>query len=355
MPATPPIQSTEPREIDLQLRDFLLHSGLVHPDSEIRVTTLPGGVSCDVWRVDADKQTFCVKRALPRLRVAKLWEAPVARSETEWNWLTFARSVVPEAVPRPLARDAEFRMIAIEFLDPSIFSVWKQLLLDGSVQTNVADSVARTIARIHAASAGDSGIAAEFRTLEVFYALRIEPYLLEAARCNPTVSEALKNIAKQTLETEIALVHGDFSPKNILVGPEGPVILDAETAWYGDPAFDLAFCLNHLLLKCLARPNSADAYLACFESFRAAYLSSVTWEAPTHVESRAARLLPALLLARVDGKSPVEYLTEAQQNFVRGCAVGLIGKSLSSLEDVAQIWRSATAAFNSSAAHPRAG
>jgi aminoglycoside phosphotransferase (APT) family kinase protein len=308
-----------------------------------------------VWKVEDSGRTICVKRALLRLRVAKLWEAPVARSEAEWNWLNFARSVVPNAVPRALAHDAEAGMIAIEYLEPAQYPVWKQQLFDGIVDPNVAATVARVIARIHAASAGNPDIAAQFKTRESFYALRIEPYLLEAARRNPMVAEPLNHLAEQTLQTEIALVHGDLSPKNILVGHEGPVILDAETAWYGDPAFDLAFCLNHLLLKCVARPQLAEGYFSCFESFQPAYLAGVAWEEAAGIESRAVRLLPALLLARVDGKSPVEYLMPAQQSFVRNCAIELIRQSPVQLDTIARIWRDELTRFPSRSEHPRAG
>ena len=300
---------------------------------------LPGGVSCDVWKVEAGGRTFVVKRALPRLRVAKHWEAPVTRSEAEWNWLNFARSVVSSAVPRALAHDSEAAMIAIEYLDPAPNPVWKQQLFDGVVDPAIATAVARISARIHAASAGNPGVASQFRTRDSFYALRIEPYLLEAARQNPPVSASLNRLAEETLRTEIALVHGDLSPKNILVGPDGPVILDAETAWYGDPAFDLAFCLNHLLLKCVARPESMDVYLSCFESFRAAYLAGVSWEGPIEIERRAARLLPGLLLSRVDGKSPVEYLGESKRAFVRNSAIDLIQSQPVQLDAIAKVWK----------------
>jgi thiamine kinase-like enzyme len=128
-------------------------------------------------------------------------------------------------------------------------------------------------------------------------------------------------------------VHGDVSPKNILVGGEGPahfpVFLDAECAWYGDPAFDLAFCLNHLLLKCLWVPQAKPAFLECFEALSRAYLESVSFPG---IEERTASLLPALLLARVDGKSPVEYLRESDKESVRRTARGLFAaESLSAI------------------------
>ena len=120
----------------------------------------------------------------------------------------------------------------------------------------------------------------------------------------------------------MALVHGDVSPKNILVGPDGPVFLDAECAWYGDPAFDLAFCLNHLLLKCVWVPSAKEKLLQCFSVLSSSYLQRFS---SGNLEERTASLLPALLLARVDGKSPVEYLDEAQRSFVRERARSLFG------------------------------
>ena len=340
MPTKPSSLLPESPMIDSRLRRFLARTQFANSASEIRVTALAGGVSCDVWKVKTGGRTFVVKRALQRLRVAKVWEAPVTRSEAEGNWLNFAASVAPGAVPQTLAHDPEAGMIALEYLDPEQYPVWKQLLFEGVVQPDVANAVARIVARIHAASAGKAQIAAQFRTRDTFYALRVEPYLVEAARQNPIVADSLERLAEQTLQTEIALVHGDLSPKNILVGPGGPLILDAETACYGDPAFDVAFCLNHLLLKSMARPQYVDGYLSCFASFCDAYLGLVSWEEPSTLEARVVRLLPALLLARVDGKSPVEYLDEPQQHFVREFAIDSIGKSLTQLGAFAATWKS---------------
>ena len=133
----------------------------------------------------------------------------------------------------------------------------------------------------------------------------------------------------------MCLVHGDVSPKNILVGPGGPVFLDAECAWYGDPAFDLAFCLNHLLLKCLWVPEAKAAFLACYDALATAYLEAVTFPG---VEERTASLLPALLLARVDGKSPVEYLQEPGKEYVRSMARELL-RAASSLKQIREAWQ----------------
>jgi hypothetical protein len=155
---------------------------------------------------------------------------------------------------------------------------------------------------------GKDELARTFANDASFFALRLEPYFLATAEANPDCAAELIRLSGDTAATKRALVHGDVSPKNILVGSAGPVLLDAECAWYGDPAFDVAFCLTHLLLKCLQRPEATARFLACFDALNDAYFAGVAWESPADVEARAARLLPALMLARVDGKSPVEYL-----------------------------------------------
>src|SRR6202021_3231686 len=133
--------------------------------------------------------------------------------------------------------------------------------------------------------------------------------------------------------------HGDISPKNILHGTAGPVFLDAECAWFGDPAFDLAFCLNHLLLKGAREGADRTHYIVALSALANAYLAGVDWESAMEAEARAAALLPALFLARVDGKSPVEYITrESERGLVRRCAEPLVADPPRPLVDVADAW-----------------
>ena len=123
------------------------------------------------------------------------------------------------------------------------------------------------------------------------------------------------------------------------------MFLDAECAWWGDPAFDLAFCLNHLLLKCLWTPTAIAGFLACFDALAAAYIARIDWEAPRALDARAARLLPGLFLARVDGKSPVEYITEdSDKNRVRRVARALLAQPVVALDAVRQAWTQELAA-----------
>jgi len=288
----------------------LRRMGLAPADAHAAVTLTPlaGGVSSDIYRADLPGGPVCVKRALARLKVAADWRAPTERNRFEAAWLRFAAGVVPDTVPRVLAVDDEGLAFAMEWLDPTHYPVWKASLLAGRADPDFAGEVGRRLAAIHAASADRPDLARAFATDAAFHALRLDPYLLECARRHPALAPALQALAARTAATRRVLVHGDVSPKNILHGPHGPVLVDAECAWFGDPAFDLAFCLNHLLLKCVRVPACTPAFLDCFDALARTYLAGAAWEPAVQLEARAAPLLCGLLLARVDGKSPVEYL-----------------------------------------------
>ncbi len=338
-----PHDATEDADHD-GLADRLRTLGLLAEGEDLRAEPLTGGVSSDILRIRTGRGTFVVKQALAKLRVAADWRAPVERNVYEVAWLREAGRAVPGCVPAILADDPAAGLFAMEYLDPADHPVWKAELLAGHAEPDFAGRVGRTLAGIHAATAGREDVRDRFATDAIFHAIRLEPYLEATAARHSGVADALMGLSRDTLARKVALVHGDVSPKNLLHGPGGPVFLDAECAWYGDPAFDIAFCANHLLLKCLARPDRADAFLACFDALVSAYLAGVDWEHNAEVESRAARLLPALFLARVDGKSPVEYITsDGQRDLVRATALPLIAAPPARLASIRARWSDALA------------
>jgi aminoglycoside phosphotransferase (APT) family kinase protein len=328
-----------------ELAAFLRQQGLAGEGEPMRCTPLAGGVSSDIWRIDLPGRSVCVKRALPKLRVGADWFAPVSRNRYEWEWLQLAAAIVPAAVPRPLAHDAELGLFAMEFLPPEQYPLWKRQLLDGQVEAGTAAQVGRLLAAIHNATAGRPEVARAFDSEANFQALRLEPYLLATAARHPAVAPVLQGLAQRTGAARIALVHGDVSPKNILVGPQGPVLLDAECAWYGDPAFDIAFCLNHLLLKAVLLPHRARLLMDASDALAASYFEMVDFEPRAGLERRAAALLPGLALARIDGKSPVEYLLDRplQQALVRREARSLLQEPAAAMAAISAQWRRAVA------------
>lgn len=311
-------------------------AGLAANRAEVSATALTGGVSCDTYRVEVPGDTFVVKRALPRLRVADEWYAPVERNTGEVEYFRLVGDIAPGQVPEivvhvPPATAGESGWFAMTWFPPERYPLWKAQLAGGTASADTGRAVGDLTGRIHAATAGREDVRAQFATevhRDTFHAKRIDAYLLTTAARHHEVERPLRTLAADLGRADVALMHGDLSPKNVLVGDEGPVLLDAEACCWGDPAFDVAFCLNHLLLKCAWKPEHTPLYRQSYTGLWNAYRARIDWEPPDQTGRRIAALLPGLLLARVDGKSPVEYLTgedaSATRQLVRTCAVGLV-------------------------------
>lgn len=305
---------------DADIVDELRGAGLVG-EGDVILEPLTGGVSCDVWKVETPSGPIVVKRPLEQLRVAAEWHAPVERGQSEVRWLRRARGVDPRIAPEVLAELPTGHAFAMRFLPGC--PVWKDELVAGRVDVGFAAAVGRGIAAVHAATANKAADRDAFPNDEMFRALRVDPFLLHVARKDAELAPALEALASELLSAKIALVHGDVSPKNILVSADGPVFLDAECAVYGDPAFDLAFCTTHLLLKAVWRDDHRLTKAAGM--LVDAYRAGIDWEDADGLLLRAGQLTAALLLARVEGKSPAPYLTDPEhRRIVRDQARALI-------------------------------
>ncbi|WIY24757.1 phosphotransferase family protein [Parasedimentitalea psychrophila] len=310
------------------LPPMLQEAGLV-ASSISDIAPLTGGVSSDIIRFRTDDgRQFCAKRALSKLKVAEDWTVPLERNSYEVAWLRRANSIIPGAAPQVIADSAEFGTVILEFLPPEQFDNWKSLMLAGDADPDIAATVGATLGHLHAATSNDPEVAETFATDSLFDALRLDPYLRFTATVHLDLSEKILAVLAQTAATQTALVHGDFSPKNILIrkSDNQPVILDAECAWYGDPAFDAAFCLNHFLLKAAHIPQLEPAFLTSAIHFYDAWIACFPPQQQAMVTRHVLQLLPCLLLARIDGKSPAEYLTTTQRTLVRSAARELISQ-----------------------------
>ncbi len=324
---------------DQEIVKSLQGAGLLKSVETASFEALAGGVSSDIWRVETAERVYCVKRALSKLNVQADWFAPVERNLFEVAWYQVANEIVPGSAPHVITHDEIAMLCVMEYLDLDVYKLWKSELRDGRADESIAMQVGVRLGLIHSGTAGYKTIRAGLPDVDIFHPIRLEPYLEATAVNHPDLKEQLFLLSQRTAGKRLTMIHGDVSPKNILLGSNGPVFIDAECACIGDPAFDLAFCLNHFLLKCLWKPDYRQDFIACFKAMYSGYLSQVTWEDSFELETRTASLLPGLFLARVDGKSPVEYITEKDAKMkVRRCARTLLFSPPDRLSEISDAW-----------------
>jgi aminoglycoside phosphotransferase (APT) family kinase protein len=298
----------------------------------VSITPLTGGVSSDIALVNLGTRKVCVKFALDQLKVVEEWHANVDRNQAEYLWLQFVQTIAPQSTPALYGSSAELNGFAMEYVEGDEVYLWKAALLQGQPDRNEAAKVGAVLGLIHRASATSEPLRKMFQNQEDFYDLRLEPYLVFTATRHPELGSNIHVLVDMLKHHQPVLIHGDVSPKNIMFRQGEPIFLDAECATMGDPSFDISFCLNHLILKAFHMENSRTTLLASVKKFWAAYRREITWEETVALERRVCALLPGLMLARVDGKSPVEYLKASEQTQVRSLAIALILKPVESLD-----------------------
>lgn len=285
---------------------------------------LTGGVSSDVLAVSGGGQHLVVKQALPKLRVEQEWLADENRIVTETHALRLIGTLTPELVPPVCDLDPETRTLVLRHA-PTGWTNWRDDLLDGKVHEHVGPRLGNALAIWHGETARRKAALGRFEDVATFVQLRVDPFHRVVAKRHPTLAPRIEAVVERLLTTKACLVHGDFSPKNILVGPSGVWVLDWEVAHVGDPAFDLAFLTTHLLLKTVKRPADADAYRAVAAGFHDAYARIPG--APTPADEDVVANIGCLLLARVDGKSPAAYLSRTDTGVVRALGQALLADS----------------------------
>lgn len=301
------------------------------------LTPLSGGVSSEIYLVEDGEKRFVVKRALAKLRVKDCWFADVERNASECKYLEVVGRMMPGAVPQLYFSSPKSGYFGMEYLGDD-FANWKQLLLTGDFRTRHAELAGNILGEIHRRTARDERLRRQFDTTANFHQLRVEPYLLTAGARNPALRILLDTEARRLESIREALVHGDFSPKNIVIRGDRMVLLDCEVAWYGDPAFDVAFLLNHLLLKSLHHAPKSCEVEKMIDAFWRSYVQERSNVDALQIEQRLVPLLLMLLLARVDGKSPVEYLTPRKQHIVRAFVHRYLPSLPKGLTALLEIW-----------------
>lgn len=280
--------------------------GVIPADAPATAVELSGGVSCESVAVRSGGLHVVVKRALPRLLVEAEWLASEGRLAIEATALRLVASLTPDAVPPVIALGEDGRRLVVGHA-PDGWRDWRSLLLEGVVDPAVGARLGTLLGTWQRATTAVR--LPELESQTGFTELRIDPFHLTVARKHPELADRIESVTRRLLTTQQCLVHGDFSPKNVLVGDDGLWVIDWEIAHVGDPVFDVAFLCSHLLLKSIHRRRDAELHREAAAAFLAAY--------GDRDEHWLVANVGCLLLARVDGKSPAPYLREDERRTTR--------------------------------------
>jgi 5-methylthioribose kinase len=303
--------------------EWLARQGFATHGAEF--TELGGGVSNTVILARAPESRIVLKQALGQLRVTEVWRADperILREAEAMDWV--ARIPAASFAPRLLATDREHRVIAMEAA-PCSAEMWKAMLFRGELREKHARQAGTMLGRIVSASWNHPEARRAFGNREAFDQLRTEPYYRFTAQRHPEVKGYFEELIEKSAARAVSLTHGDWSPKNLLVWEGGMWAIDWECAHFGDPSFDAAFLLNHLVLKGIAMPHHRERFATLAHVFGEALWEGLPEEG-VWVLGAALEHAPALLLARVDGKSPAEYLDDSGREEARRIALRLMAR-----------------------------
>ncbi len=323
-----------PKEIHSASVNF----GLLSKDEEYKSKKITDGVSSDIWHVKTTNLEYCIKRALAKLTVKEDWFAPVDRNNFEARYFQSCKKIAPKSFPTLLGHDNKKFILAMEWFDNNKFIVWKKKLLNKSISLKDGKRIGKLLGEVHKYFYKKQKYKKLFLNDETFYAIRIEPYLVFTSKFYPELSNHYKSTIDYLLNNKSTVIHGDFSPKNILIGKNFPVILDAETACWGNPVFDLAFFNNHLILKSILNNNICRGYIRLSKNFLDSYLSNFSQINYKLFIKKFIILQALLILARVDGKSPVEYFSSSHKSLARILARNIISSKSLKLSNLFDIW-----------------
>lgn len=322
-----------------ELLDYLEKMGLISDKNNTYTHYFPGGVSGAAAIVKTDDGDVLVKQAYEHLKVAAEWKCDPKRIKVENDALIQYRKIVPDCVPAPISFDEE-NWIMIREAVPEDWKMWKADLMDGILNWEIARKSIDSLCKVHNATALDEEVREKFKEARFFYELRISPYIEYLINVYPELREKADKLYHLLMTKQIALIHGDYSPKNILVKDNDICILDFEVAYFGNPCFDTAFFSNHFLLKAVKNRDISEKYIEMLAYMMDRYFDNTKYADRREMERMTVQTLGFLFLARVDGKSPVEYLKrEEDKQIVRKAAMRIIKEECDSYCQVFGILR----------------
>ena len=310
----------------------------INQEKIIQYKKLTGGVSSEVYHVKTNKNNYCIKRSLKRLLVKKKWIANTNRIKFEYLWLKHCQNILKRNIPNTYEFNNKKKYIVMEYLKTSQYKTLKQLYFNKIININTIRSISKHLYKIHSKSSNYKTKKTFEGNYKNFYDLRLDPYFNEVGRVYPKYKGYIKKINENYIKHSNTLVHGDFSPKNILVGKNKIIYLDAECCNFGDPVFDLVFFTNHLLIKSIFFKDKSQEFIKLYISFYKEYLSNLSTKNFNSYIDRIIKMTPIMLLSRVDGKSPVEYINKVKiKNIIRKKSFLLLDSKISSLNDIIKV------------------
>ncbi len=323
-----------------KVQDYLVDRKLVPGSEELSVRELGGGVSNTVLLVESSQFRWVVKQSLGRLRVREDWRSDRARIFREAESIQALRPVLGEgALPQVLHVDRENYLFVMTAAPVGAVS-WKELLLGRRADLAVARQAAVLLGRLINASRDNKEFRDRFADRQVFDQLRIDPYYRTTAARHGEVGRQIRKLITDSMKIRTSLVHGDYSPKNMLVQGERIFLIDFEVVHWGDPSFDAGFLLNHLFLKALYQPQFDQIYMTAAREFWTTLRAALGPEGWANFAKLTFRHVGGLMLARIDGKSPVEYIQdEPMKERVRQVAKRIIHGRPGVFEEVVETVR----------------
>lgn len=305
-------------QIDIERHDqliaYLRATGRIAFDETPVCRTLAGGVSNRTVCVERPGgEGWVLKQALAKLRVKVDWFSDPARIHREALGLEHLARLAPPGTITPLVFEDESQHLLAMQAVPQPHENWKTMLLAGGLEMHHVEQFAALLGTLHRRAVEQATpLRAIFDDRSFFESLRLEPYYLYAAEQVPEASGFLNQLIADARARRLTLVHGDYSPKNILVRDGRLILLDHEVIHWGDGTFDIGFAMTHLLSKArhLRDPRFRDA-AHLFWSRYLATSSAGEWDPA--IELMSSRHTLGCMLARVAGRSPLEYLDDAER------------------------------------------
>ncbi len=318
---------------------YLKDHGIINESEAYLINYCSGGVSCPVALIESGDRTLLIKQGRARLAVKEEWLADPSRTNLEGKGAAYYHKYLPEIQPDVVINDEENHIFVREAI-PAGCHMWKADLMEGILDFKVAERTMETLATVHNCSAKDPEVPRVFNNYNNIYELRVSPYIQFVAKKYPQLTKVSDEVSDMIMNTHQVLVHGDYSPKNIIVTPERQVcVVDSEPVHCGNAICDISNFTTHIVLKSAYLRKYSAAFLNMLVDMTDTYFSRIDFDDPKTVEANCMKALGMTVLARIDGKSPAEYITDDEtKELVRKMSFRLIESDITTYRQAAELF-----------------